>query len=154
MENQIKTILSLLEELLEKMTVAGQVEFSEMDGGPVFTIKTREAGILIGEDGKHLIALSHVVKKIVENKLKKDNLEELPFILDVNDYQMKRIEELRNIARMSAQRVIFFKKELEMEPMSAYDRRIVHSVLGGNPDIRTESVGEGFDRRVVIKPIT
>ena len=53
------------------------------------------------------------------------------FLLDVNDYQMKRIEELRNIARMSAQRVIFFKKELEMEPMTAYDRRIIHSVLGG-----------------------
>jgi spoIIIJ-associated protein len=152
-ENQIKIISTLLEELLEKMTVIGQVECSEMDGGPVFTIKTREAGILIGEDGKHLIALSHIVKKMAENKLKKDNLDDIPFLLDVNDYQMKRIEELRNIARMSAQRVIFFKKELEMEPMSAYDRRIIHSVLGGYPDIKTESVGEGFDRRVVIKPI-
>ena len=153
MENQIKTISALLEELLEKMTVAGQVECSEMDGGPVFTIKTREAGILIGEDGKHLVALSHIVKKMAENKLKKDNMEDIPFLLDVNDYQMKRIEELRNIARMSAQRVIFFKKELEMEPMSAYDRRIIHSVLGSYPDIKTESVGDGFDRRVVIKPI-
>ena len=57
-------------------------------------------------------------------------MEDWPFLLDVNDYQMKRIEELRNIARMSAQRVIFFKKELEMEPMTAYDRRIIHSVLG------------------------
>ena len=92
-ENQIKIISALLVELLEKMTVVGQVECSEMDGGPVFTIKTREAGILIGEDGKHLIALSHLVKKMAENKLKKDNLEDLPFLLDVNDYQMKRIEE-------------------------------------------------------------
>ena len=153
MENQIKIISVLLEELLEKMTVAGHIENSEMDGGPVFTIKTREAGILIGEDGKHLIALSHIVKKIAENKLKKDNMEDLPFLLDVNGYQMKRIEELRNIARMSAQRVIFFKKEMEMEPMSAYDRRIIHSVLGGYPDIKTESVGDGLERRVVIKPI-
>ena len=133
MENQIKIITALLEELLEKMTVIGQVGCSEMDGGPVFTIKTKEAGILIGENGKHLIALSHIVKKMAENKLKKDNLEDLPFFLDVNDYQMKRIEEIRNIARMSAQRVIFFKKELEMEPMTAYDRRIIHSVLGGVP---------------------
>lgn len=124
-----------------------------MDGGPVFTIKTREAGILIGEDGKHLMALSHVVKKMVENKLKKDSLEDLPFLLDVNNYQMKRIEELRNVARMNAQRVRFFKKELELGPMSAYDRRIIHSVLGEYPDIKTESVGEGLDRRVVIKPI-
>ena len=153
MENQIKTISALLAELLKKMTVIGQVECSEMDGGPVFTIKTKEAGILIGEDGKHLIALSHIVKKIIENKFKKDNLEDIPFLLDVNDYQMKKIEGLRNMARMNAQRVIFFKKEMEMEPMSAYDRRIVHSVLGGYPDIKTESVGDGLDRRVVIKPI-
>lgn len=152
-ENQIKIISTLLEELLEKMTIDGQVERSEMEGGPVFTIKTREASLLIGEEGKNLIALSHIVKKIAENRLKKDNLEDLPFLLDVNDYQMKRIEELRNIARMSAQRVLFFKKELEMEPMSAYDRRIIHSVLGGYPDIKTESVGEGLERRVVIKPI-
>ena len=47
MENQIKIISALLGELLEKMTVVGQVECSEMDGGPVFTIKTREAGMLI-----------------------------------------------------------------------------------------------------------
>src|SRR3989338_2118028 len=133
MENQIKIIIALLEEILEKMTISGQVDQVEKDGNTIFTIKTRETGILIGEDGKHLIALSHIVKKIVQNKFKKDNLEDLPFLLDVNDYQMKRIEELRNIARMSAQRVIFFKKEMEMEPMSAYDRRIVHSVLGGYP---------------------
>ena len=56
------------------MTVVGQVECSEMDGGPVFTIKTREAGILIGEDGKHLIALSHIVKKWLKTSSKKDNL--------------------------------------------------------------------------------
>ncbi len=153
MENQIKIISTLLEEVLEKMTVDGQVKCSEMDGGLVFTIKTKEAGVLIGEDGKHLIALSHIVKKMVENKLKNDNLEDCPFLLDVNNYQMKKIEELRNIARMNAQRVRFFKKELEMEPMTAYDRRIIHSFLGEYPDIRTESVGEGLDRRVVIKPI-
>lgn len=153
MENQIKIILSLLEELLEKMTISGQVEQSEIDGSPVFTIKTKESGILIGEEGKHLIALSHIAKKMAENRLKKENVEEMPFLLDVNDYQMKRIEELRNIARMNAQRVIFFKKEIEMDPMTAYDRRIIHSVLGSFPDIKTESVGDGFERRVVIKPL-
>ena len=153
MENKIKIISNLLEEMLEKMTVEGQVECSEMDGGSIFTIKTKEAGILIGEDGKHLIALSHVIKKIAGNRLKNDNLEDFPFLLDVNDYQIKKIEELRNIARMTAQRVRFFKKEMELEPMTAYDRRIIHSVLGEYPDIKTESVGDGPERSVVIKPI-
>ena len=78
-ENQIKIISALLAELLEKMTVVGQVECSEMDGGPVFTIKTREAGILIGEDGKHLVALSHIVKKMAENKLRRTIWMTCPF---------------------------------------------------------------------------
>lgn len=152
MEKQIKIISAILEEMLDKMTLIGSVEYLEMEYGPVFTIKTKEAGILIGEDGKHLIALSHIVKKIAENRLRKDNIDPVSFVLDINDYQLKKLEDLKNIARMSAQRARFFKKDLEMEPMSAYDRRIIHSVLGEYPDIKTESVGEDPNRRIVIRP--
>ena len=143
----------ILEEVLSRLTIEGQVNFCEDDDYPRFIIKTQEAGILIGEDGKHLIALSHIIKKITENKLKNDNLENFSFFLDVNDYQMKKIEELKNLARMNAQKARYFKKEVEMEPMSSYDRRIIHSALSEYLDIKTESVGEGMDRRVVIKPI-
>jgi len=153
MEKQIQIITALLEEILEKLTVEGAVEYMESGIDPIFTIRTREAGLLIGEDGKHLIALSHLVKKIAEQKLKRDNLEKIFFLLDVNDYQLKKVEELKNVARMSAQRAMFFKREMEMDPMSSYERRIVHSVLGEYPDIKTESAGEEPYRRVVIKPI-
>lgn len=153
MGNQKEIIKSIIKDLLEKMTVVGSVEFIEDANHPRFIIRTREAGTLIGEDGAHLVSLNHVVKKICENKLRCENLEQIMFFLDVNDYQMKKIEELENMARMSAQRVMFFKKELELDPMSSYDRRIVHAVLGEYPDIKTESVGEGINRRVVIRPI-
>ncbi|RJQ32815.1 hypothetical protein C4572_00400 [Candidatus Parcubacteria bacterium] len=152
-EQQIKIILTLLEEILDKMTVQGKIECVELDGDRIFTIKTKEAGILIGEEGKHLIALSHVVKKMAETRLRIANLEALSFLLDVNDYQRKRIEEIKNIARLNAQRARFFKKEIEMDPMSAYDRRIIHAILGEYPDIKTESLGEEPNRRVVIKPV-
>jgi len=135
------------------MTVQGKIECVELDGDRIFTIKTKEAGILIGEEGKHLIALSHVVKKMAETRLRIANLEALSFLLDVNDYQRKRIEEIKNIARLNAQRARFFKKEIEMDPMSAYDRRIIHAILGEYPDIKTESLGEEPNRRVVIKPV-
>lgn len=153
MEKQIKIISALLEEILEKMTLVGSVEYFEAEYGHVFTIKTKEAGILIGEDGKHLIALSHIVKKIAENRLRKDKADPISFVLDINDYQLKKLEDLKNTARMSAQRARFFKKDLEMDPMSAYDRRIIHSILGEYPDIKTESVGDDPNRRIVIKPI-
>lgn len=153
MEQQIRTVKLLLGEVLDKLTIDGRVDFCEDNDCPRFIIKTEEVNMLIGENGKHLLALNHLVKKIAENKFKGAGLEKITFFLDVNDFQMKKIEELRNTARVSAQRAIFFKKEVEMDPMSSYDRRIVHSSLSGHLDIKTESVGEGLDRRVVIKPI-
>lgn len=154
MEKQIQIITALLKEILDKLTIEGEIEYLESGIDPIFTIRTREAGLLIGEDGKHLIALSHLIKKMAENKLRQENLEKVFFLIDVNDYQLKKVEELRNIARMSAQRAMFFKREMEMDPMSSYERRIVHSVLGEYPDIKTESAGEEPYRRVIIKPIS
>ena len=153
MDNQIQIIKEVLDEFLNKATIEGQIDFVSDLNHPRFVIKTKNAGILIGEDGGHLLALNHLVKKISEKRLKKEGLEQIVFFLDVNDYQMKRIENIENEARMSAQRVMFFKKELELDPMSSYDRRIVHAILGEYPDIKTESVGEEPYRRVVIKPI-
>lgn len=152
MEQQIKIIKSSLEAILEKMTVKGEIDVVEGSECFQFIIRTQEAGILIGENGQHLIALTHLVKKITESEFKKNNLEKIQFLLDVNDYQAKKIEELKNLARMNAQKVRYFKKEIELEPMNPYERRIIHAVLTEYPDIITESTGDDPDRRVVIKP--
>ena len=72
-------------------------------------------------------------------------------MIDVNDYQRRRFDELKDKARMGAQRVRYFKKEVTLEPMSAFERRIVHLALQEYPDIVTESIGEGAERRVVIQ---
>lgn len=152
MEQQIKIIKSSLETILEKMTVKGEIEVVETSECFQFIIRTQEAGILIGENGQHLIALTHLVKKLIESEFKKNNLEKIQFLLDVNDYQAKKIEELKNLARMNAQKVRYFKKEIELESMNPYERRIIHAVLTEYPDITTESTGEDPDRRVVIKP--
>lgn len=152
MEEQIRIIKALLETILEKLTIEGEINVIESSECPQFIIKTQEAGILIGENGQHLIALNHLLKKIIENEFKKNNLERIQFFLDINDYQIKKIEELKNLARMSAQRVRYFKKEIELEPMSSYERRIIHAALTEYPDIITASTGEEPSRRVVIKP--
>ncbi len=152
MEEQIKIIKSLLAELLEKLTVEGEIDIIEDSECPQFIIKTREAGVLIGENGQHLAALSHILRKLSENEFKKNNLELVRFFLDINDYQRKKNEDLKNLAKMTAQRVRYFKKEIELDPMTSYERRIIHAILAEHPDITTESVGEGQNRRVVIKP--
>ena len=149
--NQIKVIIQTL---LDKMGVSGVVESIEHSDGDQFIIKTKDGGILIGDNGKHLIALSHIIKKITSKTVfLEDNFEDRPHIfIDINDYQRQKIEELKELAKMSAQRVRYFKKDVAMEPMNAYDRRIIHASLTEYPDIMTESAGDGLERRVVIKP--
>ncbi len=151
MEKQSKIIELLIKQILEKIGIAGRVDILKSEEYPQFIIRTQEAGLLIGENGQHLIAFKHLLKKIADNEFRKNNVEKIPFLLDVNNYQAKKIEELRNLARMSAQRVRYFKKEVEMRPMTSYERRIIHSTLAEYLDIETKSSGEDPNRKVIIK---
>src|SRR3990167_7394825 len=140
-KQQIDFIESSIRGILDRLCVRYDLEFQEGSDGVWF---------LIGEGGKNLSALNYLVKKIAEKKYP----ERFPgFSLDINDYQKKKIDEIKELARMHAQRVRYFKKEAEMRPMNAYERRIVHASLQEYPDITTESRGEGMERRVVIKPL-
>lgn len=133
------------------MGIPGMVDVFETMENVRFSLHSPEAGLLIGDNGQNLIALNHVIKRIVEKNLGKT---EIAFSLDVNDYQKQKAEEIKDLARMSAQRVRFFKKEVTLRPMTSYERRIVHAVLTEYPDIVTESVGEEPQRKVIIKPFS
>ena len=148
METQA-TVQQLIETLLAKMNISATVELTDMLGGVCYQIKSPDGGILIGENGQNMLALYYIVKRLAEKQL---NGEPLQFSIDVNDYQRHRVEEIKERARMGAQRVRYFKKEVVMQPMSAYERRIIHLTLAEDPDIVTESRGEGEMRSVVIKP--
>lgn len=152
MNPQLEKIKIIIEALLEKLKVRGEVEFMETGEGTRFLIKTYEGALLIGENGQNLLALNHLVKKIAEHDLSGGDDEKIIFSLDVNDYQAKKIDDLKNLARLNAQRVRYFKKEITLKPMTSFERRIIHAVLTESPDITTESVGEEPNRKVVIKP--
>ena len=154
-EEQKEKIIAAIEKILSLMNVTGAVNVIETTDGISFMIKTEEAGILIGENGQNLDALSHIIRKICHRYLEegKEETDSVHFSVDVNDYLVKKIEDLKVLAKMNAQKAIYFKKEIEMEPMPAHERRIVHSILTEHPNIKTESAGTGYLRRVVIKPI-
>ena len=134
------------------MGASGSIDVVEYPDSVQFTVRTNDAGALIGQNGANLKALNHIVHRITEKFF--TDLESAPrFLIDVNDYQKQRTDALNELARMSAQRVRYFKKEVEMHPMTAYERHVIHSALTEYPDITTESVGEGLMRRVVIKPL-
>jgi spoIIIJ-associated protein len=113
----------------------------------VFIIKTKESGLLIGEKGETFQALSHIVRRFTD----KDLQQPTDFSIDVNDYQKSVVDALKVKAVMLANRAADMKIDVEMEPMSSYERLIVHGALNGIPHIKTESVGDKRERRVVIK---
>ena len=145
-----KTIEYILSTLSPESRI---VDVTEIHGGEItkFSIKTEEPHLLLGEDGKTLMALNHLVKRIFEGQSVKENFKPLNFMVDVNDYQEKRIQDLKTKAVMMAERARFFKSSVELVPMNPYERMIVHSFFTNIPDIETESTGFGKDRRVVIK---
>ena len=127
-------------------------EFINENGMLWCTIETPDSRLVIGRDGETLKSLNHIIKKIIE---KKDGEEQSSSIfIDVNGYQKKHFDNLKNIAHMMAERARYFKSNIEIDPMPAYDRRIVHMFLEGAKDLKTESEGSGPNRRVIIKYIS
>lgn len=146
-----ESIMSVIEEFLRKMTVDFEsIEITDNGINTTFLIKTKDAGILIGNRGETLEALGTVIRKIVQRRMK-DMTDKHTFVVDVNNYQTKRLEEFRHSLKTSADRVRLFKEAVELSPMTSYERMIVHTTFSNDPDIETESQGEGKFRRVILK---
>ena len=151
MANNAK-IKSTIEELLRLMKISfDSVEILENQYtlSPKFVIKTADSALLIGTKGANLLAFNHVIKKIAGSGKEEEDAPK--FFIDVNNYQEKLEEELKNKAKIMSDRARSFKVDIELDPMSSYERMIIHSYLQNIPDIKTESKGEGRNRRVVIK---
>lgn len=147
-------IIQILRDLSAKIGVAiDGVDVSEAAGHTLFTIRTKDSGALIGTRGETLSALNHIVKKTLEGKDEKKEAGKEPFrfVIDVNGYHLKHIKMLESQAKMLAERARMFKYDIEMSPMSPYDRLIVHSALQGEAQITTASEGEGALRHIVVK---
>lgn len=146
-------IVQLVTDLIQKAGyTCDDIEIREDSeaGTTTFNIKTADASRLIGRGGDIIKAFNHVAQKMVDQQLPTDAANRR-FRLDVDDYFEKQLDGLRTKATIIADRVKSFKSNMEMEPMSSYERLIVHAHLAGIPDVSTESTGEGRSRRVVIK---
>lgn len=156
-------IQNLIKELIEKTTVRLN-NISIIDDGPkniLVSAEVSEPHFFISREGEGLRALNHLVHRIMETKdptlrppLDKGRVGEgscLGVIIDINGFQKKHIENIRAIAHMMSERARYFKSNIKVDPMSAFERRIVHEFLSESSDLETESIGMGRDRRVVIK---
>jgi spoIIIJ-associated protein len=133
----------------EKFTLSIREEAGQDGENIVFNIGSDESDLLIGQYGANLRALQHLLRAMARKKTG----ERISFSIDVNDYHRQKISSLGELARSMALQVISDKRPAVMRPMNAYERRIVHMELAGNEQVRPESIGEGEERKIVIKPI-
>jgi len=110
-------------------------------------IEGEDLGILIGRRGQTLAALQYIVRLIVGQKTQI----RLPILVDVEGYKRRRCEAMRALAVRIAEQVKAKGSPFTLEPMSAFERRIIHVTLADDPDVTTESTGFGEDRKVVVK---
>lgn len=148
--DKLEIIKRTIDELLKRMGFIGQVVVDNSDKENIsVNIQTEEAGFLIGQAGANLDALQHLVRVLVG---KKDS-QPIQFILDVNDYRKHRVQLLQELAENIAKQALQEKVALALQPMPAYERRIVHLALAHHPQIITESVGQDPKRKVIVKPV-
>lgn len=147
----IKEVENLIKELLTKTNLPfSEDNFSADEHGESYWYSVNMGHLSEKVKVDEVIqSLNHLVRRIMDTKNKEDKNTPSVFI-DINGINKKKISNIRTIAHMMAERARYFKSKVEVDPMSAFDRRVVHEYLADKPDIRTESSGEGDGRRVVI----
>ncbi len=142
----LQVAVEVVEDLLELLGVRGRVEVLCDEMPLAFDITGDDLGILIGRRGQTQASLEYITKLIVTRRLESW----VPLTVDVAGYKKRRLDSLQRLALYLADQVKSRRRAITMEPMPPDERRIVHLALADNPDVTTESVGEGDGRKVVV----
>ncbi len=141
----------ILDELLGLLLLEGSYDIEETDEYFTVSIQTPDAGRLIGYRGESLDALQLIVNQIASVKYR-DSEGYKRVILDVEGWRKSREEALTKQAAEWIKQAVETGKPVELEPMSPWQRRVVHMVVQESGQAASESIGEGKDRHIVITP--
>lgn len=120
------------------------------EGGKVIKVDGDESGMLIGRHGETLDAIQYLSNLSINAYLDKNGGECPKITVDVGGYRARREETLRNLAKRTADKVKKYKRNIALDPMSPYERRIIHAALQNDPLVYTASVGSDENRKVVV----
>jgi spoIIIJ-associated protein len=142
-------VRAYLQEFFKLAEINGslKIEFQEPETVKI-DLQTEEAPLLIGEKGETLFGLQSLLKRILTKQLNNGIFVEL----DVNNYRQKKAKYLQELAMTIADEVSLTQRAKAVEPMSAWERRIIHLTLSDRSDVKTESQGQGEERHVLILP--
>lgn len=148
MEN-IKQVKNITEDLLKRLGIKGQVTVDVDETGAYRVhIETEETGLLIGFHGKTLESFQIILGLLVSKEL----ATWVKVYVNVGDYREKREEALMLMAQHAAERALSTNRPIELQRLSASERRVIHLTLAGDERVETESVGEGLSRILLVKP--
>ena len=142
----VENIENFLKELKSNLPEDTEYKIEENEQYINVYLNSKELGFLIGYRGETLYAMQNILSAIagkgIQNKVR--------VILDIEGYKNKREKTLEDLADKVARTVIKTRKPVKLEPMQAYERKIIHSKLQQNPKVETTSVGEEPYRRIVV----
>jgi spoIIIJ-associated protein len=137
-----------LENVFETTGLQLRVKVKQAVSGEVLDIEGSDAELLQAQTGELLEALQHLINQIFGRSLSPGER----LVCDVHGFRATREAELQAMANLAANRVRQTGAAFTFEPMSANERRIIHLTLADSPDLSTESIGEGSDRKLRISP--
>ena len=144
----IDYIKNFLLDIIKKMGIVTQIEIKKREDTVNFILYSDHNALLIGKNGKTLDALTTVIRQMLLHELEQP----FHFLIDVEEYKLKRQYELERMAKKIAKEVGKTKIEAKLDPMNSYERRVIHNILSDRTDVYTESVGTEPNRYIVIKP--
>ncbi len=148
LEARLNNAKSFLTQVLKDMNIKAEVDASVKNNAIALNIEGENMGIVIGKRGQTLDALQYLVSLVVN----KNSSSYVRVIIDTENYREKRREALVRLANKLANKAVRYNKDMNLEPMNPYERRIIHSSLQGNKNVGTRSDGKEPYRRVVIYP--
>ena len=141
-------IRPIIDELFDRLQIDGSYELIEGEEGIELLLDTKDTGIVIGYHGEVLEALQLVLSLMVAKKLG----EFKRVSVDVGDYKKNRTEYLTKLAQQVKERVLEDNREQAISSLKSWERRVIHMLLQDDSEVVSESVGEGKDRVLLVKP--
>jgi len=145
--SSMETVTEFLNKIIDTAKVDATLEMAENEEGIEVRIVGDDVGTLIGRHGETLYAIQYL-SNLILNQHKKEYTR---VSLDIENYKKDRQAKLEHMAKRAADRVMKYKRPVSMDPMPAFERRIVHSALQEYPQLETSSTGEEPRRYVIVK---
>lgn len=146
-EDQLSEVL---DNLLGMLLLEGSYEIEETPDNFSVSIETKDAGRLIGARGESLDGLQLLINQMMSKRVGEGEFKRV--LLDVEGWRKQKEEELSQRANEWGKQVLETGEEMEVESQSSWQRRVVHTVISEMGGLTSESIGEGRDRHIVIRP--